>query len=175
MRLWQQHGESEAWLATADKLIAFEALESAHVALPQQGWRFIERSRRRVRRVTRIKQLAVCVIALLAIVASGAGWIASRKQHEAEYQVAQTLKAQSRVLTEAAAQRLKGSDVAARRASSSKCSQVLRSRRVIRQPQLVCFKKAARRTHCSPYSPPWRCRPLWRLLARRHPHRHRVG
>jgi hypothetical protein len=52
------------------------------------------------------------VVAVLALVALGAGRLASRKQHEAEYQAAQTLKAQARLLTEAASERLKDSDVA---------------------------------------------------------------
>jgi eukaryotic-like serine/threonine-protein kinase len=52
------------------------------------------------------------MVTALAIAASGAGLIAVRKQHEAEYQTDQTLKAQSRLLTQAAAQRLKDSDVA---------------------------------------------------------------
>jgi hypothetical protein len=29
MRLWQQHGESPAWLAPADKVAAFEVLQAA--------------------------------------------------------------------------------------------------------------------------------------------------
>jgi eukaryotic-like serine/threonine-protein kinase len=52
------------------------------------------------------------MVTVLAIAASGAGLIAVRKQHEAEYQTAQTLQAQSRLLTQAAAQRLKDSDLA---------------------------------------------------------------
>jgi len=111
-RLWQQHGESDEWLATADKLIAFQALEDARIALPEHGLRFIERSRRRVRRVARIKRLAVSIMALLAVLATGAGWIASRKEREAERQTAQALKAQVRLLTEAAAERLKDGDFA---------------------------------------------------------------
>jgi eukaryotic-like serine/threonine-protein kinase len=51
------------------------------------------------------------MVTALAIAASGAGLIAVRKQHEAQYQTAQTLQAQSRLLTQAAAQRLKDSDL----------------------------------------------------------------
>jgi WD40 repeat protein/TPR repeat protein len=111
-RLWQQHGESDAWLATADKLMAFKALEAAEIALPAPTRTFIERSSRRVRRTTRIKQAAVCLIALLAIAASIGAWIATKKEREAEYQTAQTSKAQMRLLTEAAAERLKDGDFA---------------------------------------------------------------
>jgi WD40 repeat protein len=111
-RLWQQHSESDEWLATADKLIAFQALEDAHIGLPEHGSRFIELSRRRVRRVVRLKRLAVSAIALLAVLATGAGWIASRKEREAEQQTAQALDAQVQLLTEAAAERLKDGDFA---------------------------------------------------------------
>jgi WD40 repeat protein len=60
----------------------------------------------------RIAAVVAGVVTALAIAAAGAGLIAVRKQHEAEYQTAQTLRAQSRLLTQAAAQRLKDSDVA---------------------------------------------------------------
>jgi WD40 repeat protein/serine/threonine protein kinase len=60
----------------------------------------------------RVAALVAGMVTTLAIVASGAGLIAVRKQHEAEYQAAQTLQAQSRLLTQAAAQRLKDGDVA---------------------------------------------------------------
>jgi WD40 repeat protein len=111
MRLWQQHGESPAWLAPADKLAAFEALQAADIVLTNPVRTFIEQSRRRARRATRIKQAIFAVITVLAVAASGAGWVASKKQHEAEYQVAETLKAQARLLVETAARRLKDGDV----------------------------------------------------------------
>jgi WD40 repeat protein/TPR repeat protein len=110
-RLWQQHGQSDDWLASSDKLLAFEQLNTAGIPLSMPIGTFIERSQRRVRRTTRIKHAAVSLIALLAIVATGAGWIASRKQHEAELQTQETLKAQVQLLTHAAEQRLKDSDV----------------------------------------------------------------
>ncbi|MGB6355718.1 MAG: AAA family ATPase, partial [Steroidobacteraceae bacterium] len=111
-RLWQKHGESPAWLAPADKLSAFEALNAAGMVLTKPVRTFIEQSRRRVRRATRIKQTIFGVMTLLAIAASGAGWVASNKQHEAEDQVAETLKAQARLVVETAALRLKDGDVA---------------------------------------------------------------
>ena len=52
------------------------------------------------------------LVTVLAILASASGLIAVRKQHEAEYQAMQVLQAQSRLLTQAAAQRLKDGDVA---------------------------------------------------------------
>ena len=70
---------------------------------------YIERSvadNQRIRtRSFRVLAAVATVVAALAFVALGAGWLASRGQHEAEYQAAQTLKAQARLLTEAAAQR----------------------------------------------------------------------
>ena len=70
----------------------------------------------------RIAAAAGGAVAMLAVVTSGAGVIAVRKQHEAEYQqrqaeyqTQQALKAESRLLTEVAAQRLKESDLAGAR------------------------------------------------------------
>ena len=77
---------------------------------------YIERSiadNKRIRtRTVRVLAVVASVVTLLAIVASGAGWIASQRQHEAQYQATQALQAQARLLTEAAAQRMKDSDVA---------------------------------------------------------------
>jgi WD40 repeat protein/serine/threonine protein kinase len=70
----------------------------------------------------RIAAAVASLIAILAVVTSAAGLIAVRKQHEAEYQkrqaeyqTRQALQAQSRLLTEVAAQRLKESDIAGAR------------------------------------------------------------
>jgi WD40 repeat protein len=111
-RQWQQHEESSVWLAPADKVAAFEALHASGIVLTAPVRKFLEHSRRRVLRTTRIKQTIFAVISLLAIVASVTGWVASKKQREAQYQVAETLKAQARLLVENAAQRLKDGDVA---------------------------------------------------------------
>jgi len=59
----------------------------------------------------RVAAAAILAIGLLAILASGAGLLAVRKKYEAEYQAAQALQAQSRLLTLTAAQRLKDYDV----------------------------------------------------------------
>jgi WD40 repeat protein len=111
-RMWKQHGESKAWLAATDKVAAFEALQAAEVPLPQDVQAFIERSQRQLRRTMRLKRAAVMLIALLGIGASIAAWIADRKQQEAAYQTAQAIKAQMRLATEAAAERLKDGDLA---------------------------------------------------------------
>jgi TPR repeat protein len=63
-------------------------------------------------RTVRVLAAVASVVTLLAVLALGAGWIASQKQHEAEYQAAETLKAQSGLLVEAAGQRLNAADVA---------------------------------------------------------------
>ena len=60
----------------------------------------------------RVAAAAVATVSFLAVVASIFGLIAVRQKHEAEYQTLQALKAQSRLLTQAAGQRLKDSDVA---------------------------------------------------------------
>ena len=112
-RRWGKHGERRDWLVTAsDRLSSNRSVIEADIPLPEVARRFAEQSAIRARRATRVRQLAVLSLAVLAIAASGAGWLASRKQHEAEHQAAETLKAQSRLLVEAAAQRLKNSDVA---------------------------------------------------------------
>jgi len=112
-RLWQQNRRSDAWLAAADKLVAFQALEAAYITLPAEVRDFIDRSRRYARRATRIRQAAMSVIALLALAASIGAWIGLKKEREAEYQTQQTLAAQARLLTDAAAQRLKAADLGA--------------------------------------------------------------
>jgi eukaryotic-like serine/threonine-protein kinase len=60
----------------------------------------------------RVAAIAAVMVTVLAIAASGAGLLAVRRQHEAEFQAARALQAQSRLLAQAAAQRLKDSDVA---------------------------------------------------------------
>ena len=59
----------------------------------------------------RVAAVVAGVVTTLAIAASGAGLIAVRKEHEAEHQTAKALQAQAHLLTQAAAQRLKDSDL----------------------------------------------------------------
>jgi WD40 repeat protein len=54
----------------------------------------------------------IAIVTALGIVASGAGLVAVRQTREAKNQAAQSLQAQSRLLTQAAAQRLKDGNVA---------------------------------------------------------------
>jgi eukaryotic-like serine/threonine-protein kinase len=58
----------------------------------------------------RIGAAVAAMMTLLAIAASGAGLLAVRKEREAQFQAAQALQAQSRLLVQAAAQRLRDSD-----------------------------------------------------------------
>jgi eukaryotic-like serine/threonine-protein kinase len=60
----------------------------------------------------RVATVVAGMVTLLAVAASGAALIAIRKQHEAEYQAAQALRAQLRLLTEVASERLKDGDAA---------------------------------------------------------------
>jgi len=110
-RLWTEHGESTAWLASTDKVAAFQALRAADVQLPPDVQTFIERSQRQLRRTMRLKRTAVMLIALLAVGASIAAWVADRQRQEAAHQTAQAIQAQMRLLTEAAAERLKEGDL----------------------------------------------------------------
>jgi tetratricopeptide (TPR) repeat protein len=83
---WQQHAQSDDWLAAADKITAFEALEAAEVVLPDSVRTFIDRSRWRVRRARRIKRIAVSVIAILGcgvIVGAVAFGLQARKAEQA--------------------------------------------------------------------------------------------
>lgn len=67
---WLQHGKSDAWLATSDKLAAFDGLEAAEIVLAAPVRAFIERSRRLRRSIKRVKQLVAVSIVVLALVAT---------------------------------------------------------------------------------------------------------
>jgi WD40 repeat protein len=60
----------------------------------------------------RIATLVTAMVVLLGVITSVAGLVAVRKEHEAEFQAAQAREAQSRALTQAAAQRLRDQDIA---------------------------------------------------------------
>jgi len=87
-RLWQQHGESDAWLASADKLIAFRQLELAQIRLSDSTRGFIERSRRRVRRGRRIRQMVMAGVMALAVTATIFGVYALRARSIASRAIA---------------------------------------------------------------------------------------
>ena len=109
-----------------------------------------------IRKFVRRHRVAAAVagaMTVLAIVASGAGLIAFRKQREAQFQAAQALQAQSRLLTQAAAQRLKDSDVAGAQGIILEVltNPAFARARIRRQPS-VSFRISARPTRCSPCS-----------------------
>jgi tetratricopeptide (TPR) repeat protein len=94
-RLWRENQESDAWLASADKLAVMQPLEAAGIDLPPDVRKFLERSGQRARRNSRIRRTAVGMIILLAVAASIAGWIATNKQREAWMQRNEALRARS--------------------------------------------------------------------------------
>jgi WD40 repeat protein len=94
-KLWQQHGESDAWLASADKLIAFKHLEAANIKLSESASRFIERSRRRVRRGKRIKQLVMAGVLALALTAMVFGLYFLRARNVASRAIAAQFEARA--------------------------------------------------------------------------------
>jgi WD40 repeat protein len=106
-RLWRQQDKSDAWLASADKLVRYRSLVVQEVALDDTVHEYLARSTRRDQRTTRLKRAAVGAIAALAVVASMAGVVATRKQHEAEQQTAETRRMQQKLAIQVAADRLK--------------------------------------------------------------------
>jgi WD40 repeat protein/serine/threonine protein kinase len=72
-------------------------------------------ARYRLRKFVRRHRIVAAFIGMataLSVISSGAALVAVRQKHEAEYQAARALQAQSRLLTEAAAERLRNSDAA---------------------------------------------------------------
>jgi len=65
-RSWQQHGQSDDWLAAADKLSLYLGLQTAEIVLPDSARAFIERSAWRLRRARRLRRAVAAVIASLA-------------------------------------------------------------------------------------------------------------
>lgn len=64
-RSWQEHGESDDWLAAADKLTLFQSLLAARIVLPDSARAFIDRSARRLRRARRIRRTVGAAMAVL--------------------------------------------------------------------------------------------------------------
>jgi tetratricopeptide (TPR) repeat protein len=100
-RLWQQHACSDTWLAPPGKLAALEPLSAAEIRLSDPVREFIERSRKRARRTARLRQAGMAAAILLAAAASVTGLIALAKQHEAQYEAAEALRARNRASIEA--------------------------------------------------------------------------
>jgi len=114
---WRAHfGREQGLLSDIDLADGQRLLQEHRQNTEPELIAYIERS---VAQETRIRTrlvrglLAVAsLVTLLAIMASAAGLVASRRQHEAENQTAQALRAQSQLLTEAASERLMDGDVA---------------------------------------------------------------
>jgi WD40 repeat protein/TPR repeat protein len=116
LAIWRgRFGREPGLLSDIDLTDAVRLLREhrSETELPLIG--YIERSivhDKRIRsRSVRVLSAVVCIVTLLAIIASAAGLVASSRQREAQYHAAEALKAQSRLLTEAAAQHLKDADV----------------------------------------------------------------
>ncbi|HEX3914079.1 MAG TPA: hypothetical protein VHW71_11260 [Steroidobacteraceae bacterium] len=107
----------QALLRDIDLIDAQRLLEERRADTEPHLVAYIERSSaedRRLRtRTIRVLTGVAIIVTILAVVAAAAGSVASRKQREAEYQTQETLKSQARLLTGAAAQRLKEMDLPA--------------------------------------------------------------
>jgi len=99
----RRYGHPSELLADLRRYLNNEIVEARPASAGYKLRKFIRRNR--------VAAAVAGMLAVLALVASGSGLIAVRKQREAEYQAAQALQAQSRLLVQAAAQRLKDSDV----------------------------------------------------------------
>ena len=99
----RRYGTPSELAAELRRFLNHEPVQARPASSAYQIGKFVRRHR--------VAAVVAGVVTVLAIAAAGAGLIAVRKQHEAEYQTAQALQAQSRLLTQAAAQRLKDSDV----------------------------------------------------------------
>ena len=113
---WRARGGHEPGLLSEIDLIDGQRLLREHRSDTEPHLvDYIERSQaddKRMRsRSVRVLSLVVGVVTVLALLATGAGLIALRKQHEAESQAQQALLAQSQMLTGAAAGHLQDADI----------------------------------------------------------------
>ena len=99
----RRYGTPSELAADLRRFLADEPVIARPVSAVYQIRKFVRRNR--------VAAAVGAVVTLLAVVASGAGLIALRKEREAEFQTREALQAQSRLLTQAAAQHLKDFDV----------------------------------------------------------------
>ncbi len=99
----RRYGTPSELAADLRRYLAHEPVVAGPAGAVYQLKKFVRRHR--------LAALVTGMVASLALVTSGAGLIAVRKQHEAEYEATQAIRAQSRLLIQAAAQRLKDGDV----------------------------------------------------------------
>lgn len=83
--LWERHERSDDWLASADRLVMLQDLNSAGIALPQSIRAYIARSTARALHAQRRRRLGIGIIVLLAcsvvIAAVGFGLQARKAEH----------------------------------------------------------------------------------------------
>jgi WD40 repeat protein/TPR repeat protein len=99
----RRYGTPAEFAADLRRYLSDEPVAARPASSAYQIGKFIRRHR--------LAAGVTAIVTVLAVAASGAGLLAVRRQHEAEYQAAQALQAQSRLLTQAAAQHLKDWDV----------------------------------------------------------------
>jgi hypothetical protein len=99
----RRYGTPSELAADLRRCLNHEPVVARPASSAYQFGRFIRRHR--------VAALIAGMAGMLAIVTSGAGVIAVRKQHEAQFQALHALQAQSQLLTQAAAQHLKDYDL----------------------------------------------------------------
>jgi eukaryotic-like serine/threonine-protein kinase len=103
----RRYGTPAELIADLRRFLNHEPVLARPVSAAYQLGKFVRRHR--------IAALVAAMVTILAIVASGAALITVRQKREAQYQATQALQAQFRLLTQAAAQRLKDGDLAGAR------------------------------------------------------------
>ncbi|MGO9037041.1 MAG: protein kinase domain-containing protein [Steroidobacteraceae bacterium] len=99
----RRYGLPSELIADLRRYLNHEPVEARPASAGYKLRKFIRRNR--------VAAVVAGVLCILALVASGSGLIALRKQHEAEFQAAQALQTQARLLTQAAAERLRDWDL----------------------------------------------------------------
>ena len=99
----RRYGLPSELIADLRRYLNHEPVEARPASAGYKLRKFIRRNR--------VAAVVAGVLRILALVASGSGLIALRKQHEAEFQAAQALQTQARLLTQAAAERLRDCDL----------------------------------------------------------------
>jgi WD40 repeat protein len=100
----RRYGTAAEFAADLGRYLAHETVLARPVSARYRLTKFIRRHR--------LGAVIAAVVLVSAAVAASAGLLAVRRQHEAQFQASQVLRAQSRLLTQAAAQRIRDGDVA---------------------------------------------------------------
>jgi WD40 repeat protein/TPR repeat protein len=99
----RRYGLPSELAADLRRYLNHEPVSARPASVGYQLGKFIRRNR--------VAAVVAGMLCILALAASGGGLIAVRKQHEAEFHAAQTLQTQARLLTQAAAERLRDWDL----------------------------------------------------------------